>query len=275
MDQTGEYDFNQTIAFIFTTVLTSRAGQSNELLKDMRTAFITGGTGTIGEALVVAFSGAGYSVVFQYGRQAVQASRISAQYSAEAIQLDLATSFAPPDIPVDVLVNCAGINVADSLIHETSIEDWLLTMSVNIHAPFLLTKAYLPRMIEQDWGRIININSIYGLKASEGNGAYNASKHGLTGLTKSIAKDYGQYNITCNQICPGAVDSQLMNRIATRIESDTGQEAKAFLDEVASTYPTGNLVNAQDVCGIALFLASDEARPINGVSIPVDYGLTC
>lgn len=180
-----------------------------------------------------------------------------------------------PDINFDVIVNNTGINISDVLTHEVVESIWQETLNVNLTAPFKVCKFYLPKMIEKKWGRIININSIYGLRGVDNNSPYIVSKHGLTGLTKSIAKEYAIHGITCNEICPGAIESELMNRIAVRIAKEEGTTPENFLKEVASTYPSRRLVMPNEVSALALFLASEEASFINGSSIPVDGGLIC
>jgi 3-hydroxybutyrate dehydrogenase len=130
-------------------------------------------------------------------------------------------------------------------------------------------------MIRRKWGRIINVNSIYGLRGADHNCPYNVSKHALSGLTKSIAKEYAVHQITCNEICPGAITSNLMSRIAEDAAREEGITPEAYLQEVASSYPAKRLVLPAEVADLAVFLASEQASYVNGASIPVDGGLIC
>jgi 3-hydroxybutyrate dehydrogenase len=237
--------------------------------------FITGGTGSVGISLIETFFNKGYSVYFQFSSNENRAKKIEASYNAKSIKIDFKQDFNLPDIDFDVIVNNTGINISDALVHEVDELIWNETLAVNLSAPFKICKYYLPKMIENKWGRIININSIYGLRGVENNSPYIVSKHGLTGLTKSIAKEYAIYGITCNQICPGAIESELMDRIAERVAKEDGTTAKGFLLEVASSYPSKRMVMPNEVSSLALFLASKEASFINGSSIPVDGGLIC
>lgn len=237
--------------------------------------FITGGTGTVGSSLIESFFKKGYSVYFQFSSNDTKAKGLETTYQAKSFKIDFKQSFDLPDINFDVIVNNTGINISDVLTHEVVESIWQETLNVNLTAPFKVCKFYLPKMIEKKWGRIININSIYGLRGVDNNSPYIVSKHGLTGLTKSIAKEYAIHGITCNEICPGAIESELMNRIAVRIAKEEGTTPENFLKEVASTYPSRRLVMPNEVSALALFLASEEASFINGSSIPVDGGLIC
>lgn len=237
--------------------------------------FITGGTGTVGSSLIESFFNKGYSVYFQFSSNDTKAKELETTYQAKSFKIDFKQNFELPDINFDVIVNNTGINISDVLTHEVVESNWQETLNVNLTAPFKVCKFYLPKMMEKKWGRIININSIYGLRGVDNNSPYNVSKHGLTGLTKSIAKEYAIHGITCNEICPGAIESALMNRIADRIAKEKGTTPEIFLNEVASTYPSKRLVMPKEVSALALFLASEEASFINGSSIPVDGGLIC
>lgn len=236
---------------------------------------VTGGTGSIGGSLLEAFSAAGYSVYFQYSSNHQKAMHLQNLLGATAIQIDFTTQYTLPPISFDIIVNNTGINISDSLVHETDPLLWQQTLDINLTAPFNICRFYLPEMMQKKWGRIININSIYGLIGSEYNAPYNASKHGLSGLTKTLAKEYIPMGITCNEICPGAVDSELMNRIAVRVSHEEKTRPEDFLTNVAKKYPAGKLVNPSDISSLAVFLASEEALYINGTSIPVDGGLIC
>ena len=234
--------------------------------------FITGGTGSLGLSLIESFFNKGYSIYFQYYQNDDQASLIEKAFSAVPYKMDFKQKLKLPEIEFDIIINNAGINISDSLIHNVSCESWCDTIKVNLTAPFEICKFYIPSMLKKGWGRIININSIYGLRAIDYNGPYNASKHGLSGLTKSIAKEYIIDGITCNEICPGAIESALMSRIANRT-TESGQSPEQYLQEVAASYPGKRMAIPKEVSMVALFLASEDASYVNGCSIPVEGGL--
>ena len=127
-------------------------------------------------------------------------------------------------------------------------------------------------MMRMRWGRIINISSIFGLRATTKNLPYNVSKHGLSGLTKSIAKEYANFGVTCNEICPGAVESELMNRIAMQKEREAGIAHEDYLRAAREAIPAKELASPQGIADLAVFLASDKASHINGASIVIDGG---
>jgi 3-hydroxybutyrate dehydrogenase len=237
--------------------------------------FITGGTGSVGSSLIEYFFNCGYSVYFQYSTNDSKAMILESLYKAKAFKIDFKHKFEMPDVSFDIIINNAGINISDVPVHKVTEEAWHDTLNVNLTAPFNICKYYLPKMVQKGWGRIININSIYGLRGVDENCPYNVSKHALTGLTKSIAKEYAIYGITCNEICPGAIESELMNRIADRVSKEGDSTPEFFLKEVASKYPAKRLVQPREVSALALFLASDNASFTNGCSIPVDGGLIC
>lgn len=244
-------------------------------MRNVKKIFISGGTGTVGSSLIESFFKKGYSVYFQFSSNDKKAKELENTYHAKSFKIDFNQNFDLPDLNFDIIVNNTGINISDVLTHEVDEFTWQKTLNVNLNAPFKVCKFYLPKMIENKWGRIININSIYGLRGVEYNSPYITSKHGLTGLTKSIAKEYAIHGITCNEICPGAIESELMNRIAERVSKEEKTTPEIFLQNVASQYPAKRLVLPKEVSDLAIFLASEEASFINGSSIPVDGGLIC
>ena len=244
-------------------------------MTESKKVFITGGTGTVGISLIEAFSSKGYIVSFQYFSNYKRASELTDKFLAKGFKIDFTSKYILPEMEIDILINNTGINISDTLTHEVTQEDFDKTIAVNLATPFKLSKFFLPAMIQKKWGRIININSIFGLRGIDYNSPYNVAKHGLSSLTKSIAKEYASNGITCNEICPGAIDSELMTRIAERVSKDEGLSPSEYLKEVAEKYPTKRLFKANEISAVALFLASDSASGINGVSIPVDGGLIC
>ncbi len=222
----------------------------------------------MGRALIAAFSSNEYNVTFQYSTRGQLATDLERKYGVRAIHLELEKLIIPDLKEFDILINNAAVNDSREITHETPQDVWERTLNINLTAPFLLTRAILPHMIERKWGRIINISSIYGLRGCERNLPYTVSKHGLSGLTKTVAKEYASLGITCNEICPGPIESELLGRIASYYK----QEPADFDAELASEIPAQRLATPEDIAATAIFLASPAASYVNGVSIPVDGG---
>lgn len=238
-----------------------------------RKVLITGGTGSVGQRLIEAFVTENYEVVFTYNTNKAAARGLTKQYGCRSVKLGLAGGRLHEVKKCDVLVNNAAVNISDDSCEDVSIETWNQTIAVNLTVPFLLCKQFLPGMKARRWGRVINVSSIYGLVSCPGNLPYSVSKHGLRALTATVAKEYFRFGITSNELCPGAMESTLMNRIAKREAKAEGVTARQFLKDIAASYPGGRMVSTNAVARAAVFLASNDAGEINGVSIPIDHGL--
>ncbi len=161
-----------------------------------------------------------------------------------------------------VLVNNAGIT-RDGLLVRMKDDDWDRVVDVNLKGAFLCTRAVTKGMMKARAGRIVNVSSIIGDTGNAGQANYAASKAGLLGLTKSVAKELGARNVTCNAVAPGF--------IATEMTHGLPEEFKAHVEKTA---PAGRLGTAEDVAAAVLFLASDAAAYITGQTLTVDGGLT-
>ena len=238
-----------------------------------RAVLITGATGSVGESLVALFAEEGYRVSFLYHRSETRANALAEQFGAEAIPRDLSRPSELADKDVDILINNAAINDSSELTADLPLEAWERTISLNLTAPFLLVQQCLPHMMNQKWGRIVNISSIYGLRGIERRLPYTVSKHGLSGLTKTVAREYGEYGITCNEICPGPIESRLLDRIASESAAEVGIGVEEYIRDVKEELPTGKLVLPCEVAQMALWLASEDCRSVNGSSVVIDGGM--
>ena len=246
-----------------------------------KTALITGGGRGIGRAIALAFAGKGARIAVA-ARTAEQVEQVAAEIGNEAVGLvcdvgdveSVARMFSEMRERLgdaDILVNNAGIAESATVVNTTD-ELWHRHLSINLSGTFYCTRAALPAMLKKRWGRIINIETIAGKTGAPYIAAYSASKHGVLGLTKSIALEVATTGITVNAICPGYVDTDMVTRGVERITERTGRTAEEALDTLKKMSPQNRLVTSDEVAALALLLASDEGRGITGQGINVDGG---
>lgn len=171
----------------------------------------------------------------------------------------------------DILVNNAGVAESAPLV-KTSDEMWQRHLAINLTGAFYCTRAALPAMIERGWGRVINVASIAGKTGAPYIAAYSASKHGVLGLTRSVALEVARKGVTVNAICPGYVDTEMTARAVANIEATTGRPAADALEAIRNMSAQRRLVTPEEVAALALLLASDAGRGITGQAINVDGG---
>jgi NAD(P)-dependent dehydrogenase (short-subunit alcohol dehydrogenase family) len=167
---------------------------------------------------------------------------------------------------IDVLYNNAAVQMSGRLVECTE-DEWDRTIATNLNAIFWACRAALPVMLSGDGGSIINTASVLGLIGSEGYVAYGAAKAGLVALTRQIAVEYGP-KVRANVIAPGSIDTPRFRKVAEEMDDTEG-----FLSGLARVIPLKRLGTADDVAGIALFLASDQSAYVSGAVIPADGGL--
>jgi NAD(P)-dependent dehydrogenase (short-subunit alcohol dehydrogenase family) len=237
---------------------------------DGRVAIVTGAASGIGEAIVRLYHDAGAKVL-AVDLQTPQLGSIGESDRLARLVADVGDDDAPERIvsaaidafgALHILVNNAGICLPGS-VESQSLESWEKTLAVNVTAPFRLTKAAVPHMMAAGWGRIINLGSIMSEFGGPSLCAYGMSKHAVAGFTKSLAVDLGKYGITANYLQPGSIWTGM---------SKPFMEDQAFLDYWEGKTPVGRLGEPEEVATSALFLATDEARFINGAGIRICGG---
>lgn len=250
-------------------------------------ALVTGGSKGIGRSIALAFAQAGAQVALTSRTLAdaqTVADEIAANYgqsggqalpfACDVTNLDQITAMRATLLElwggVDILVNNAGIGGSHKFLGHPD-ELWHKILNVNLNGVYYITKAFVPEMIGQQWGRIINIASTASKIGSKYTAAYTASKHGVLGLTRALAVELTPH-ITVNAICPGYVDTPMTDSAIVNMTTRTGmtaEQARTFLEK---TNPQGRLIQPDEVAAIALLLASDSARGITGQAINVDGG---
>jgi 3-hydroxybutyrate dehydrogenase len=175
---------------------------------------------------------------------------------------------------VDVLVNNAGIQHVEA-IETFPVAKWDAIIAINLSSAFHATRAVVPEMKARKWGRIINIASAHGLVASPFKSAYVAAKHGILGLTKTVALETAEHGITANAICPGYVLTPLVQKQIPETAKARGlTEEQVIRDVLLHAQPTRQFVTTEQIGALALFLCSDAAASMTGAALPVEGGWT-
>jgi len=243
-----------------------------EMLKD-KVAVVTGGRGGIGQAVCERFSREGaivYAADLQPGRQSLPAktSYIELDVTSEQSVASLAATIEKAHGRVDILVNAAGIEI-EKTIERTSLEEWNRIFEVNVTGTFLTSRAILPLMRNAGSGSIINFGSYDGFIADPGLAAYCATKGAVHALTRAMACDNGADNIRVNAICPGYIDTPMLQGFL-----GSSGDIDSLKKEVRNIHPTKRYGTPEDAANLVNWLASDEARYASGQLWVLDGGLT-
>jgi 3-oxoacyl-[acyl-carrier protein] reductase len=241
-----------------------------------KTALVTGGTRGIGRAIVLELAESGADVAFTYRSSSSLAESLVSEVKAVgrralAIEADATSMKSAVEViektvaefkRLDVLVNNAGIT-KDNLLLRMTENDWDSVIQTNLKSVFNYTKAAARTMMSQRYGKIINLSSVVGIKGNAGQSNYSASKAGIIGFTKSIAKELASRNILVNAVAPGYIDTDMTAAL-------TEEQRKA----VAETIPLKRAAKPEEVAKVVLFLASSYADYITGQVISVDGGMS-
>jgi len=240
-----------------------------------KTALVTGASKGIGRAIALMLAGQGAKVGVNYNTSAEAAEEVVSTIAAKggeavAVQADVSRPEQVNDMvarvsgelgDVDVMVNNAGI-IDDGLLMRMSDEAWPRVIETNLNGTFYCTRAVLRAMVRNRWGRIINIGSVTGVRGSAGQANYSASKAGIIGLTKALAKEVATRNVTVNTVTPGYFE--------TDTTADLTEKQK---DYWLSIIPQGRFGEVDDVANLVAFLADDRSKYITGQVISVDGGM--
>jgi 3-oxoacyl-[acyl-carrier protein] reductase len=231
-----------------------------------RTALVTGASRGIGRSIATQLAAGGASVVLSYRTGVDEAQALAADIGGRAVQADVsdpesARALVEEAGDVDILVNNAGVT-RDGLLVRMSDEDWNTVIDTNLASCFYTCRAAVRGMMKKRAGTVVNISSIVGIHGNWGQTNYAASKAGIIGFTKSLARELGSRNVRANVVVPGYVKTQL-----TDVLPEEATEA------MLQNTPLGRLGDADDVAGAVRFLCSDEAAFITGAVLLVDGGL--
>jgi 3-hydroxybutyrate dehydrogenase len=260
---------------------------STELIA--KTVIVTGSTSGIGLGLARAFAQAGTNVMLNgFG----SITDIERTRSAIEETFGIKTAFSDADMSkvedigrmieearkvfgkVDVLVNNAGIQHVEA-VESFPVAKWDAIIAINLSSAFHSIRSVVPEMKARKWGRIINIASAHGLVASPFKSAYVAAKHGLLGLTKTVALETAEYGITVNAVCPGYVLTPLVQKQIPETAKARGiSEEEVIRNVLLQAQPTRQFVTTEQIAALCVFLCTNAAASMTGVAIPVDGGWT-
>ncbi|HEX9800330.1 MAG TPA: 3-oxoacyl-ACP reductase FabG [Thermoanaerobaculia bacterium] len=249
-----------------------------------RVAVVTGGGRGIGAAVARSLAQAGARVVVSARStgqiEGVAGDLVAAGLDALAVACDVTDpesvdrllGAAEADFgPVEILVNNAGVS-SSAPLRSLELEEWNRLMRVNATGTFLCTRAFLPGMVANGWGRVINVASTAGRAGAAYISAYAASKHAVIGFTRSVAAEVAAKGVTVNAICPGFVETPMTDESVERIVAKTGMSEDEARQRIVALNPQGRLIEPDEVAYVAVALCDPRARGVNGQAIGVDGG---
>ena len=238
-----------------------------------RRALVTGGASGIGRACAVRLAEAGADVVV-VDREADAATAVATEVGGTAVALDLTDLDAVDalDLAVDILVNNAGLqHVAP--VHEFPVDRFSTILTLMLEAPFRLARGALPHMYARGWGRIVNVSSVHGLRASAFKSAYVTAKHGLEGLSKVIALEGAEHGVTSNCVNPAYVRTPLVEgQIADQARAHGLPEERVVDDVLLAPVAVKRLIEPAEVAEAVAWLCSPAAASVTGTSLVMDGG---
>ena len=231
-----------------------------------KVALVTGASRGIGRAIALELGGAGAEVVVGYRTGRDEAEAVAAEIGGRAVESDVSDAASAKALveaagELDILVNNAGVT-RDGVLARMSDDDWRMVLDTNLSSVFYTCRAASRPMMKRRGGAIVNISSIVGVHGNFGQTNYAASKAGIIGFTKSLARELGSRNVRANVVAPGYVRSQLTDVLP-----------EGATEVMLQNTPLGRLGDPEDVAGAVRFLCSDEARFVTGAVLLVDGGL--
>ncbi|TIQ34512.1 MAG: SDR family oxidoreductase [Mesorhizobium sp.] len=245
-------------------------------------ALVTGGGSGVGRAIALALAEAGVAVTICGRREAALAEvakendRIFAITADVTDEAEMATLYEKAEAargPIDIAVANAGM-AGSAPAHKISLTDWRRTLDVNLTGAFLTVKPALAGMLARKSGRIVFVASTAGLKGYAYVAPYVAAKHGVVGLMRSLAAETAKSGVTVNAVCPGFVETDMLEESVRRIVEKTGRAADEARASLAAINPQGRFIQPEEVAEAVLWLCSDAARSITGQAISVSGGET-
>jgi len=243
-------------------------------------ALVTGGGTGIGLAIARALADAGASVTITGRRMDVLREAAKSSPNMFALEMDVTQPSSVAEAvaaavdergPIDICVANAGIAEGRGLA-KTDLDFWRKIMTTNLDGAFLSIRECMKSMYERPWGRVIAVSSIAGLRGSKGTAAYTASKHGVVGLIRALSVDYMGRGITFNALCPGYVDTPIIEQNVTSISGRTGMSANDARALMVDQNPHGKLITPAEVAAAALWLCAPGSDSVNGQAVEIAGG---